>query len=55
MHDGGTLNFERRIDDSVKLKLAEMGHRVRPGVGAHGGYQSIWRLDEPLRYFGGSD
>jgi gamma-glutamyltranspeptidase len=32
-----------------------MGHRVLPGVEAHGGYQAIWRLDNPLRYFGGSD
>lgn len=53
--DGGELSFERRLDDRVKLKLAEMGHRIQPGVGAHGGYQAIWRLDDPLRYFGGSD
>ena len=31
------------------------GHHIRPGVGALGGYQAIWRLDEPRRYFGGSD
>ncbi len=53
--DGGELIFERGIDDSVKLRLAEMGHVVRPGTAAHGGYQAIWRLDNPLRYFGGSD
>ena len=53
--DGGELTFERGIDDREKLKLAEMGHTIRPGVGAHGGYQAIWRLDDPLRYFGGSD
>lgn len=52
---GGELKFERGIDDGVKLKLAEMGHAIKPGVEAHGGYQAIWRMDEPLRYFGGSD
>ncbi|MEX2168322.1 MAG: gamma-glutamyltransferase [Pirellulales bacterium] len=53
--DGGELSFERGIDDRVKLRLAEMGHAIRPGFDAHGGYQAIWRMDEPLRYFGGSD
>jgi gamma-glutamyltranspeptidase/glutathione hydrolase len=52
---GGKIGFEDGIDDQVKLRLAEMGHRIRPGTSAHGGYQSIWRLDDPLRYFGGSD
>jgi gamma-glutamyltranspeptidase/glutathione hydrolase len=52
---GGALSFERGLEDAAKLKLAEMGHRVQPGVGAHGGYQAIWRMDDPLRYFGGSD
>jgi gamma-glutamyltranspeptidase/glutathione hydrolase len=36
-------------------KLAYMGHRIRPNTGAWGGYQAIWRQDDPLRYFGGSD
>lgn len=54
-NDGGEVTFERRLDDKVKLKLAEMGHKVRSGVGAYGGYQAIWRLNDPLRYFGGSD
>lgn len=53
--DGGSLSFERGIGDDVKLALAELGHTVKPGVGAHGGYQAIWRLDNPRRYFGGSD
>jgi len=55
MVNGGTVGFEKGIDDEVKLKLAYMGHRVRPIVGAWGGYQGIWRQDSPLRYFGGSD
>jgi len=53
--DGGEVAFERGISLKVKLKLAEMGHRVRSGSGAFGGYQAIWRLDDPLRFFGGSD
>jgi gamma-glutamyltranspeptidase len=24
-------------------------------LGSYGGYQGIWRQDDPLRYFGGSD
>lgn len=55
MVNGGTVGFERGIADEVKLKLAYMGHRVRPNTGAWGGYQGIWRQDAPLRYFGGSD
>jgi gamma-glutamyltranspeptidase/glutathione hydrolase len=55
MVGGGTVGFERGISDDVKLKLAYLGHRVRPALGAFGGYQGIWRQDDPLRYFGGSD
>ncbi len=55
MADGGSVGFERGIPDDVKLKLAHLGHKVRPGLGAWGGYQGIWRQDDPLRYFGGSD
>ncbi len=51
----GMVSFEHGITESVRLKLAEMGHRVRGGEGAFGGYQSIWRMEEPRRYFGGSD
>ena len=53
--DGGRLSFEHGFDQTVKQQLAEMGHEIRHGVGAHGGYQAIWRLDDPRRYFGGSD
>ena len=51
----GTVGVERGISDSVRVQLEEMGHRLNAGVGTYGGYQSIWRMDEPLRYFGGSD
>ena len=53
--DGGSVVFERRFPDSVKAGLEEMGHRVEDRLEAHGGYQAIWREDDPLRYFGGSD
>ncbi len=51
----GTVSFERHIDESVKRKLADMGHKLRASVGAFGGYQGIWRKTNPRRYFGGSD
>lgn len=55
MVNGGSVGFEKVISDEAKLKLAYMGHRVRPNLGAYGGYQGIWRQDDPLRYFSGSD
>jgi gamma-glutamyltranspeptidase/glutathione hydrolase len=55
MQNGGTLVFERGISDSVKIGLAELGHAISAQPSAHGGYQSIWRQDDPLVYFGGSD
>jgi len=55
MIGGGSVGFERGIADDVKLKLAYMGHKVRPNLGAYGGYQGIWRQNDPLRYYGGSD
>ena len=51
----GELMFEHDLSDAVKVRLAELGHRVSPTTGAHGGYQAIWRTDDPLVYFGGSD
>jgi gamma-glutamyltranspeptidase/glutathione hydrolase len=55
MIDGGSVGLERHIPDAVRQQLADMGHKIRPGVDAQGGYQGIWRKDDPLRYFGGSD
>jgi gamma-glutamyltranspeptidase/glutathione hydrolase len=51
----GTVSFERHIDESVKHKLTDMGHKLRASTGAFGGYQGIWRKANPRRYFGGSD
>ena len=53
--DAGQLVFEEGFDDRVRQGLVDRGHRIRDGLEAHGGYQAIWRLDDPLRYFGGSD
>jgi gamma-glutamyltranspeptidase/glutathione hydrolase len=53
--DGGSLVFERRIPDTVKARLQAMGHRVEDRIEAHGGYQAIWRRDDPRVYFGASD
>lgn len=55
MADGGSVGLECHIPDSVRRELADMGHRIRTGVGAYGGYQGIWREPRPHRYFGGSD
>ena len=55
MEGGGQLTFEKGFSDDVKEQLAAMGHEISPNLEAHGGYQAIWREDEPLRYFGGSD
>ena len=54
-NDAGEVAFEHGVTDAVKLQLAELGHRVSPTTGLHGGYQAIWRTDDPLVYFGGSD
>ena len=55
MAGGGSVGFERHIPEDVKLKLANMGHKLRPEVGTFGGYQGIWRKSNPRRYFGASD
>ncbi len=55
MVGGGKVVFERGISDSAKNKLAEMGHNIKREIGVYGGYQGIWREENPLRYFGGSD
>ncbi len=51
----GSVGLERHIDDSVRERLAKMGHKVRKSVGVYGGYQGIWQEESPRRYFGGSD
>jgi gamma-glutamyltranspeptidase/glutathione hydrolase len=51
----GTLSFEDGIGDDVIRELVAMGHRDSGTTSAKGGYQAIWRTDDPLTYFGGSD
>lgn len=55
MSGGGTVNCEPLIPQETKRRLAAMGHQVSDKADVFGGYQGIWREDEPLRYFGGSD
>ena len=55
MTAAGSVTLERYISDAVRQKLADLGHKVRQGVGSFGGYQGIWREPNPRRYFAGSD
>jgi gamma-glutamyltranspeptidase/glutathione hydrolase len=55
MTASGSVGFERHISEQVKRKLASMGHKINPEPGAYGGYQGIWRKENPRRYFGASD
>ena len=55
MTAGGSLKFERGFSEEAKAGLSTLGHRISAGVDVHGGYQAIWRTDDPLLYFGGSD
>jgi gamma-glutamyltranspeptidase/glutathione hydrolase len=52
---GGVVGFEKHIREKTIKKLIAMGHRLKPGKIAAGGYQGIWREDDPLRLFGGTD
>jgi len=55
MTDGGTLIPELGLDPKVLEGLAARGHRIGKTPEALGGYQAIWREEDPRRYFGGSD
>ena len=55
MQGPGMVTLELRMPEGVRQQLIEMGHKLRPGVNRHGSFQGIWRKEEPLRYFGGSD
>jgi gamma-glutamyltranspeptidase/glutathione hydrolase len=56
MKASGGVNLEMGIPDAVGAKLTEMGHNVtKVADEAFGGYQGIWREENPLRYYGGSD
>jgi gamma-glutamyltranspeptidase/glutathione hydrolase len=51
----GVVTCEPLIPEETRATLAEMGHTVKKGTDTFGGYQGIWREEEPRRYFGGSD
>jgi gamma-glutamyltranspeptidase/glutathione hydrolase len=51
----GEIQPEAGVNVEVLEALAGMGHQISDSRIAHGGYQAIWREDDPLRYFGGSD
>jgi gamma-glutamyltranspeptidase/glutathione hydrolase len=55
MRGGGELVIEHGLPDSTQRDLQALGHRISDQTDAHGGYQAIWREDNPRRYFGGSD
>ncbi|HPA47377.1 MAG TPA: gamma-glutamyltransferase [bacterium] len=56
INEGGTVGCEFGISDEVMDRLETMGHVMKErGGGMYGGYQAIWREDEPMRYFAGSD
>jgi gamma-glutamyltranspeptidase/glutathione hydrolase len=55
MTDGGEVTPELGLDPKVLEGLAARGHRIAKQPTALGGYQAIWREEDPRRYFGGSD
>ena len=55
MQDGGLVVLERFIPEKTKKELQQLGHNLAADIDAHGGYQGIWRKENPRRYFGASD
>ncbi len=51
----GTVICEPFIPDETRGELAKKGHHISNSEDTFGGYQSIWREEDPRRYFGGSD
>ena len=52
---GGTVFLEAGFDDALRAGLEGLGHRVRAGEGAYGGYQAILRDDTLGVYLGASE
>lgn len=52
---GGELVAEFGLSDATLQGLRERGHHVSDRRDAHGGYQAIWREEQPRRWFGGSE
>jgi len=56
MKDGGSIGLEAGIGPQVAEQLEAMGHAISErDTGMYGGYQAIWREEEPPRYFAVSD
>ena len=55
MKDGGTLDVESGVPQSVVDELEARGHDVRYAKGTYGGYQAIWRDPETGAYWGASE
>jgi len=55
MTDGGRVVLEPGVSEQTRKALIEKGHNVSKTPGVNGGYQGIWREEDPRRYFGGSD
>jgi len=51
----GSVSFERGFPNTVKVRMAEMGHVIDDNNTPKGGYEGIWRISDPLRYFGASE
>ena len=47
--------LEPGIGNDVRQTLTNLGHPVSDRVSAFGGYQGIWRGENPRRYFGAAD
>jgi gamma-glutamyltranspeptidase/glutathione hydrolase len=53
--DPGMIVTEPGFSIEVKQQLEKMGHRFSEQTRYFGGYQGIWRMEEPRRYIGASD
>ncbi|MFQ5489425.1 MAG: gamma-glutamyltransferase [Phycisphaerae bacterium] len=55
MTDGGKVNLESGIGESVRRTLASMGHHIQDNRGGYGGYQAIRYDAENDVYYGASE
>lgn len=55
MRDRGVVRLEKNVSTSLRQALADLGHQVSELEDVFGGYQGIWREENPRRYFAGSD
>ena len=55
MTDGGVLEIESGVPQTVADELKRRGHKVDYVVGSYGGYQAIWRDPATGVYWGASE